>query len=631
MTDLGRNGYDGRLEHELRDAAPQARALFVDELARRVRVQRSRLRPGRARMGFALGFSAMMIAVLGVLGAPGLVAHAATAIADTATSVVNGGGSANVTASGTTTSATASATDQYAVSNGICQRLTGNGNWQLVFVTASDLDAHAVRGDIIPAPPWGCPPAAQRGTKPTATTTTVGGPASVKILQPTTFLVQLRSADGSVPHGTVSCFDNLQRVVNGAPVDATGSASCAMTFSSLGTHSVTAVFKTNDVNKWASSAANVTSINVVKATVTISVVTSATPAPLGAGVTFTARVDTGGSGTAAGSVEFWDGGTSLGIASVGSGGSASLTTTALAAGSHTIRAAYSGDNVYAAGAASVPQTITAPAAAPQPEQQQQPAVTTTIAQQQTQPPAQTPPSSLTTTVQPATAGSVALAPVTGAAAPTTVAWRASTFGSAPVHVSATVEPPVQAQGVQFAAGSAVIEIGAVTDSGQAVTALSDVLDIAMPNAPADVAPMYQRGSSPWVVIPRLGGTTLPAAQPDGWYVDGTTLHILTRHLTKFGLAKALAVKWGTRRRVHLRWAQRIVVYGAPSIDAQATYTLRRGKTVYGRWTRTLPAGKGAPANLWLTGKHLEPGLYKLTILVKAGPQHWTQVVAIRYL
>jgi hypothetical protein len=143
--------------------------------------------------------------------------------------------------------------------------------------------------------------------------------------------------------------------------------------------------------------------------------------------------------------------------------------------------------------------------------------------------------------------------------------------------------------------------------------------------------MYQRGSSPWVVIPRLAGTTLPAGQPDGWYLNGSTLHILTRHLTKFALAKALDVKWGTRRRVHLRWAQRLVVYGAPNVDSTATYTLRRGHTVFGTWKRTLPGGKGAPANLWLTGKKVVPGMYRLTIDIQAGPQHWTQVVAIRYL
>ncbi len=310
-----------------------------------------------------------------------------------------------------------------------------------------------------------------------------------------------------------------------------------------------------------------------------------------------------------------------GPASLGSAGTVTLTTDRLAAGSHTIRASYSGDGNYLAGDKSLTQVVAAPPAA-----ESSPAPQT-----QPEPKPETPPASLTMSVPTATAGALSVAPMGGTAAPTTVGWPAGTFGAAPAKVSATVAPPAKSAGVQFAAGSSVIQIDAVTDSGQQITTLDGVLDIAIPNAPPDVAPMYQRGSDPWVVIPRLPGTTLPAAQPDGWYLEGSTLHILTRHLTKFGLATALDVKWGTRRRVHLMWAQRIVVYGAPSVDAQATYTLRRGKKVFGTWKRTLPAGKGAPANLWLTGKRVVPGPYRLTIDIKAGPQHWRQTVAIRYL
>ena len=622
MTDLGRDRYDLWLEHELRAAAPEARALFVDELAARVRAQRFRMRPSRARLGIALAFSALMIAALGVLGAPGYVAHAATAIAQTAGDAVTAGGGSSLSgpAGGGTTSS--SGTDQYAVANGICHR-TGNGRFQLIVVDANALDAHAAHGDIIPAPPWGCPPATPSGTRPAATFVSIGGPSTVNITRSASFLVQVEKVAGVYPRGTVSCFDNLRRVVDSVPVDANGAAGCSITFDSLGTHSVTAVFKTADVNKWASSAGNVLSINVVKAAAVVSITTSRTPAPFGAGVTFTAVV-TGPAGLPAptGAVRFFDDGRTMGgPASLGSAGTVTLTSDRLEAGSHTMRASYSGDGNYLDRDASLTQVVAAPPAA-----ESSPALQT-----QPEPKPETPPASLTTSVPPATAGAVSVAPMGGNAAPTTVGWAAGTFGAAPAKVSATVAPPAKSGGVQFAAGSSVIQIDAVTDSGQQITTLDGVLDIAIPNAPPDVAPMYQRSSDPWVVIPRLPGTTLPAAQPDGWYLEGSTLHILTRHLTKFGLATALDVKWGTRRRVHLMWAQRIVVYGAPSVDAQATYTVRRGTKVFGTWTRTLPAGKGAPANLWLTGKRVVPGPYRLTIDIKAGPQHWRQTVAIRYL
>ena len=72
---------------------------------------------------------------------------------------------------------------------------------------------------------------------------------------------------------------------------------------------------------------------------------SSTPNPSNPGqsVTFTATVS---SSAATGSVEFFDGSTSLGAAPL-SGGTALLLTSALAAGNHSITATYSGDSSYA--------------------------------------------------------------------------------------------------------------------------------------------------------------------------------------------------------------------------------------------------------------------------------------------
>jgi hypothetical protein len=68
--------FDHDLELELRTAAPQARPLFVDEVARRLHAQRPGLRPSRFRLFLALAFSVLTAVALGVLGAPAYVAHA---------------------------------------------------------------------------------------------------------------------------------------------------------------------------------------------------------------------------------------------------------------------------------------------------------------------------------------------------------------------------------------------------------------------------------------------------------------------------------------------------------------------------------------------------------------------------
>ncbi len=76
-------------------------------------------------------------------------------------------------------------------------------------------------------------------------------------------------------------------------------------------------------------------------------------------VMFTATVAANGSGTPTGSVDFLDTttGTDLGTATL-SGGVASLTTSALALGTHVIQASYSGDSNFLPSLASLTQTVT---------------------------------------------------------------------------------------------------------------------------------------------------------------------------------------------------------------------------------------------------------------------------------
>ena len=71
--------------------------------------------------------------------------------------------------------------------------------------------------------------------------------------------------------------------------------------------------------------------------------TSASTAPYATAVTFTATVTPSAGGAATGSVTFADGGTTLGTGTLDASGTATLTTWALAIGSHSITAAYGGD------------------------------------------------------------------------------------------------------------------------------------------------------------------------------------------------------------------------------------------------------------------------------------------------
>jgi hypothetical protein len=96
----------------------------------------------------------------------------------------------------------------------------------------------------------------------------------------------------------------------------------------------------------------------VKLATTIALSSSANPSLLNHAVTFTAKVDgASGPGNPSGTVTFADGSTTLATVAVGGGGKATFKTSALAAGTHTINAAYSGDATFAPSSASLVQTV----------------------------------------------------------------------------------------------------------------------------------------------------------------------------------------------------------------------------------------------------------------------------------
>lgn len=248
--------FDRDLERELRQAAPQARPLFVDDVARRLHAQRPGLRPSRFRLSLAIAFSALTAVALGVLGAPAYVAHAANALVQTA----RFGDGDSARHGGT------SGSSQYEAEVPICHRTNTdplNPTWALVVDKPSN---HAGHADIIPAPPWGCPgnERPHRPGDPSATTTSVKvsneGPGNTK--NPKTFAVTVSAADSSRPSGTVLCFDNLVQFASAPLVN--GKATCTLTPRPAGMHSVTAMFSTGDYKKWASSAGNVLTFTVGK-------------------------------------------------------------------------------------------------------------------------------------------------------------------------------------------------------------------------------------------------------------------------------------------------------------------------------------------------------------------------------
>lgn len=143
---------------------------------------------------------------------------------------------------------------------------------------------------------------------------------------------------GVSPAGVVQFKDGAVNLGSPASVSAGVATLSTNLLVTVGSHSITAVYSGDSNNAPSTSAAFVQT--VTKASSAVSITSSAPSISFGQSVTFTATV-TGAS--PAGAVQFKDGVTNLDAPVTLINGLASLTTTALGQGSHSITATYSGD------------------------------------------------------------------------------------------------------------------------------------------------------------------------------------------------------------------------------------------------------------------------------------------------
>jgi len=164
-----------------------------------------------------------------------------------------------------------------------------------------------------------------------------------------TATVAVVSPGAGTPTGTVQFVKNGgSAVANGSLAGNAASGTAAATFGSF-----TAVYAGDSNFNGSTSAA----FNVPQPKASLSLASSLSPAPVGQAVTFTGTLTvTSGAGTPTGTIQFSDGSTSLGSASVSSG-QATLNVSGLTVGSHAISAQYSGDNLFAAVSASLTQVV----------------------------------------------------------------------------------------------------------------------------------------------------------------------------------------------------------------------------------------------------------------------------------
>ena len=159
-----------------------------------------------------------------------------------------------------------------------------------------------------------------------------------------------------VPTGSVEFFDGSTLVDTETLVDS-GTVTFSTSSLTAGIHSTTAEYVSN--NDFGDSTSTALPQTVNQASTTTSLSSSVNPSAFGQSVTFTAAIAVvaPGAGTPTGSVEFFDGGSEIGSASV-IGDSATFSTTTLSVGGHSITAQYLGNTDFSGStSASTSQTV----------------------------------------------------------------------------------------------------------------------------------------------------------------------------------------------------------------------------------------------------------------------------------
>lgn len=167
-----------------------------------------------------------------------------------------------------------------------------------------------------------------------------------------TFSAKLAGAGSLVPSGIVTFLDGAT-ILGTATLDATGAASLSTSTLAVGTHPITVAYP-GDTN-FATATSSVLLETVQNATTQIALTASSNPAIYGTPVTLQAAITSNGS-VATGSITFNDGAATLGTAVLDANGIATLITSTLAPGNHSVTAIYAGDT-RTAGSTSTPLTL----------------------------------------------------------------------------------------------------------------------------------------------------------------------------------------------------------------------------------------------------------------------------------
>lgn len=181
-------------------------------------------------------------------------------------------------------------------------------------------------------------------TPATTSTALVSAPNPSTYGQQVTLTATVTSGGAALTVGSVDFTEGGTVLCEDVNVRPDGTATCAVSDLSVGTHALTASF--SGTSNYLVSTGTVDQV-VERASTSTTVASSGNPSAFGLPVTFTVSVAAGAAAVSEGAVTVFVDGTAVQVGTeVDSAGRATYTTSTLAAGSHVVRAEYAGSSSY---------------------------------------------------------------------------------------------------------------------------------------------------------------------------------------------------------------------------------------------------------------------------------------------
>jgi hypothetical protein len=181
----------------------------------------------------------------------------------------------------------------------------------------------------------------------TTTTSLVATPNPVTTGQALNLVATVSASGTASLSGTVN-FMNGSTVLGSASVNSSGVATLSVTSLPAGTYSLTARYVGNSSFPASTSPASSVTVTASTATTTTSLIASPNPVTVGQALNLVATVNASGTASLSGTVNFMNGSTVLGSASVNSSGVATLPIASLPAGTYSLSARYVGNSSFLA-------------------------------------------------------------------------------------------------------------------------------------------------------------------------------------------------------------------------------------------------------------------------------------------